>query len=273
MHVSILLGEVAILLDLRIRISKYPGTPEDRLLLSHTLDLLEQGSRKDRLTYTDFLTPAEQALISQQLSILHPVFFGGHPESERRICLYLPEYLTLEELSQDGPITAFRATFPLREKLTHRDFLGSLMGCGIERSCIGDLFVREGFCDFFLTKAISPYVRQNLLSAGRVPVSVTEISLEDVVIPEKKSRILQDTVASLRLDSICSAAFRMSRERASAAIRAGKVSVNSLPCEKTDRLLREGDTVSLRGSGKAVLDEIGGNTRKGRISITIRVLL
>ncbi|MBO6054752.1 MAG: RNA-binding protein [Oscillospiraceae bacterium] len=260
-------------MDLRTQISRYPGTPEDRLLLSHTLDLLEQGARKGRMTSTDFLSPAEQALIRQQLSVLHPVFYGGHPDTERRICLYLPDYLSEEDLSSISPITAFRAEFSPRETLSHRDFLGALMGCGIERSCIGDLFVREGFCDFFLTKAISPYVRQNLLSAGRIPVSVSEIPIPEVVVPEKKSRTVQDTVASLRLDSICSTAFRMSREKASTAIRAGKVSVNSLPCEKPDRLIREGDAVSLRGSGKAVLEQVGGNTRKGRISITIQVLL
>ena len=39
------------------------------------------------------------------------------------------------------------------------------------------------------------------------------------------------------------------------------------------RLVKEGDELSLRGSGKAVLEEVSGSTKKGRIAIVIRFYL
>ena len=260
-------------MDLRGQIAKYPGEPEDRLMLSHALDVLERGRLKNRLFATDFLTPREQALIRQQLGILEPVFFGGAEETERKVCLYLPSHVDKQEFAEEGPVIALRAHFSAREKLSHRDFLGALMGSGIRRESVGDLFVGEESCDLFVTRAIAPYVLQNLLSAGRAHLSLEEISLSQVVIPERKTQLRRDTVASLRLDGVCSAAFRLSREKAAQAIAAGKVAVNSLPCEKPDRLVKEGDELSLRGSGKAVLEEVSGSTKKGRIAIVIRFYL
>ena len=53
------------------------------------------------------------------------------------------------------------------DKLTHRDFLGALMGAGIARETVGDICVGKGSCDFFVTAEIAPYILQNFLTAGR----------------------------------------------------------------------------------------------------------
>ena len=50
----------------------------------------------------------------------------------------------------------------------------------------------------------------------------------------------------------------------------GKVQVNWRECTKPDHLLAEGDTVSARGFGKFELTEVGGTTKKGRISIVVK---
>ena len=46
--------------------------------------------------------------------------------------------------------------------------------------------------------------------------------------------------------------------------------VNWRDCEKPDRLVKQGDVVTARGFGKMELAEVGGVTRKGRISILVR---
>ena len=58
------------------------------------------------------------------------------------------------------------------------------------------------------------------------------------------------TAAALRLDSIVSSAFRISRSKAADLIRAGKVEVNWRLCDKADRVCSEGDTFTARGFGK-----------------------
>ncbi len=64
----------------------------------------------------------------------------------------------------------------------------------------------------------------------------------------------------------------MARGKAAALIETGKVSVNDLPCLKGDKLLQEGDKVSARGFGKLILSQVGGRTKKDRISILLQRL-
>ena len=80
---------------------------------------------------------------------------------------------------------------------------------------------------------------------------------------------IRDTVSSLRLDSVISAGFRVSRTAAAGYITAGKASVDGLPCEKPDKAIAQGATIAVRGLGKIQLILVGGQTKKGRTSITI----
>jgi len=81
---------------------------------------------------------------------------------------------------------------------------------------------------------------------------------------------VRDTVSSLRLDAVASTGFRMARGKAAELISSGRVQVNWRECTKPDKPLAAGDTVSARGFGKFVLTEVGGTTRKGRISIVVK---
>ena len=45
--------------------------------------------------------------------------------------------------------------------------------------------------------------------------------------------------------------------------------MNDLVCLKGDRQLKEGDRIAVRGFGKAELAQVGGTTRKGRLSVTL----
>ena len=81
--------------------------------------------------------------------------------------------------------------------------------------------------------------------------------------------MVNDTVASLRLDNVTASAFSLSRAKAAEAIRGGIVFVNSAQCEKPDMQVTEGDKLVLRGKGKAYLRQVGGRTRKDRIAIII----
>ena len=85
-------------MDLRGQIAKYPGEPEDRLMLSHALDVLERGRLKNRLFATDFLTPREQALIRQQLGILEPVFSAEQRRRSGRSASICPPMWTSRSL-------------------------------------------------------------------------------------------------------------------------------------------------------------------------------
>ena len=172
-------------------------------------------------------------------------------------------------MEEDSPTVCLRASFYKDETPTHRDFLGALMGCGITRESVGDILVDTNSCDFFVTEEIAPYILQNFENAGRVSLKMTRISLQEVSLPEQRLTEIKDTVSSVRLDSIISSGFRISRANAAEYILAGKAAIDGLPCEKPDKPVPEGAKIAVRGLGKIRLTQIGHTTKKGRISVII----
>ena len=254
----------------REKIAKLAQSKEDEVLLARVYERITLAAQRNVPASSCFLSKREQMLVQELLRGEDFRFFGGAPLSEREVCCYVPEYLDEAWLlSSDGPIAAVRAGFFEEDRLTHRDFLGSLMGCGIKRETVGDIYVSEGSCDFLVLREILPYVLQNLTQAGRTKLHLEEISLADLQIPQQTVKAVRDTVPSLRLDGIVSSGFSISRGKAADYIAAGKCELNYLPCMKGDKQVAEGDLISVRGLGKLRLEKIGGNTKKGRISIEI----
>ena len=255
----------------RGNIEKIAHTPEDRMLLAKVWDKINAGLRRNIPGNTCFLSPRELEMtryLFGELEGLHS--FGGYEGAERQMLVYLPEYLDENALyEEDGPLVCLRATFYEGDGPNHRDFLGALMGAGIAREVVGDICVGKDSCDFFVTAEIAPYILQNFTSAGRTKISLTRIPLSDVQVPEPEIKEIKDTLASLRLDSVISSGFRIGRTLAAQYICAGKAAINGLPCEKPDKAVAEGDKISLRGMGKILLRTVGGQTKKGRISVVI----
>ena len=241
------------------------------MLLAKLWDKINAGIRKNIPANTCFLSPRELEMARYLFGDepgLHS--FGGYEDAERKMLVYLPEYLEAEILyDEDSPLCCLRATFFEADVLTHRDFLGALMGAGIARETVGDICVGKGCCDFFVTAEVAPYIEQNFLSAGRTRIHISPISLLEAQIPEPEIIEIRDTVASLRLDSIIASGFRIGRSLAAQHIHAGKAAIDGLPCEKPDKLVTEDMKVSVRGLGKIKVHSINGRTKKDRISVII----
>lgn len=173
-------------------------------------------------------------------------------------------------MDSDSPVACLRANFFKEETPTHRDFLGALIGSGITRESVGDILVGDGACDFLVTQTVAPWLLENFRNAGRTALKLTQIPLSMLSVPEQKYEEFSDTVASVRLDCIVSAGFRISRAAATDYILQGKTSVDALICVKPDRTITEGAKLSVRGLGKIQLAHVGGTSKKGRIFITIR---
>lgn len=256
------------------KIDRLSQSPEDKFLLSRVLEKLSSGERKNIPANSNFLTLREQELVRRLVGEDGCVFFGGFPGAERRLACYLPDYLEGDALhEEDGPVACVRATYYEKDKLTHRDFLGSLMGSGVKRETIGDICVGIGQADFFVTREIAPYIVQNLVSAGRTVLHVEQIPLSDAIIPEPETVVRKDTLASLRLDSVMSVGFRISRSIAHQQIVSGCVAIDGMPTDKPDRSVGESAVISCRGLGKIRLTQVKGQTKKGRIAVEIEKFL
>lgn len=257
-------------------LDKIGAVGEDRLGLAKVLDRAEQARARNIPASTDFLSPQQRILA---LDLLRQAGFsetsyaalGGYDGAERQVLLFLPDWLDPSDAESQSPIRCLRAQFRPEEKLTHRDFLGSLMGMGIVRERTGDILVGSGSADLLVLDTVADFLLQSWTSAGRAKLAVSEIDPAHLHIPEVRCQEIRDTVSSLRLDAVASSGFRMARGKAADLIAAGRVQVNWRECTKSDKLLAEGDTVSARGFGKFVLSEVGGVTKKGRTSIVLKV--
>lgn len=245
---------------------------EDKMLLAAAEDKYHQCGSQYMVTSTGFLDLRQRALVEARLRELGKrsddvnwTFFGGYEEAERTIAMFLPDYAILEE---SHPLTVIRAEAPSGgRKLTHRDYLGSLTGLGIRREMIGDILTRDTGADILILEEIRDFLLFNYGKAGRTSLRLESVPLSELQVPEQKTIMQKDTVASLRLDNVIASAFSLSRAKAAEAVRTGLVFVNSMQAEKTDLQVKEGDKLVLRGKGKAFLREVGQRTRKDRIFI------
>lgn len=250
---------------------------DSRLLLARTLDKLESAQRRSIPTHTNFLSPSERADVESLLAACgHPahLFFGGFDGAERTVCYFLPDWQEEEdalglERQGEGILRALRCTYPADSGLTHRDFLGSILGQGITRETIGDLIVCPDHCDILLLQEVEDFLLLHLESAGRTKLKIKPLPLEEVEPPVVTVKTIRDTVSSPRLDAVAAAGFTTSRGKAADLISSGRVQLNHRECTKPDRLVSEGDVISCRGLGKCRVKSLSGQTKKGRIPVEL----
>ena len=259
-------------MDKRSVLDAAAASGEERLLLGHVWDQYDRCRLKNLPTATAFLSPQEQSAARRLLQLLGAgeesyLFFGGYEGAERCRLYFLPDWAWEAE---EGSIRCLRCTWYHGSSLTHRDFLGSLMGMGLTRQSIGDILVGEESADVLVTGGVADHLLTSWDGAGRTHLRLAEVPLAHIHIPQVKTKTIRDTVSSLRLDAVVSTGFRMARGKAAELISSGRVQVNWRECTKPDKLLAAGDTVSARGFGKFELTEVGGLTKKGRTSITVK---
>ena len=232
--------------------------------------------------YSEFLDLRQQSLVQSRIMRTNAVcggFYGGYADAERMIAVFLPDYIgestPLGHFSaepEDSPLTVLRLT---KKKgapaLTHRDYLGSLMALGIRREVTGDILVRENGADVIVLRSMAEFIENNLSQAGRSSLTVKQVPVGEMIVPDPDIKERNVSVASLRLDTVISAAFGISRGKSMEAVKSGIVFVNGLEIMKPDSILDEGDTIVLRHKGRVIIRSVGGRTGKGRIHITLRI--
>ncbi len=219
---------------------------------------------------TFFLDMRQQTLVDNLCRQLRVKYFfdGGYDDAERCVCIFISDYSETDE-----PFSFIRVKASSSKALTHRDYLGALMGLGVKRHCIGDILVNNSGADIIVLREIADFLLTSFDKAGSADLTVTLISRKELYVPEQLTEIKKDTVSTLRLDSVTASAFSLSRSAACDFISAGRVYVNGRQTVKNDFRIAKGDKIVIRGKGKAVLKEIGGQSKKDRTFITIEKYL
>lgn len=242
----------------------------DEVLRARILDTVRLSQKRGIPCFLGFLDLREQAETCRILSGMTAVLwclYGGYGEAERRILAILPDYI--EEDMVCYPMTCVAFRYREERALSHRDFLGTLLSQGIRRDKIGDILCGKGLSVVFLREEIASFVCEQIDRIGGEGVKILPDYQGDLPV-NREYETIRETIASPRLDVIVKTLTRLSREKAAEMIRSGAVSVDHRPNDSVSTMLSAPCTVSVRGYGRFIIDQIGPETKKGRLALLVR---
>lgn len=244
----------------------------DELLKKRFRELARKSYQNNHYTFTGFLSMADMACfyeIEKELSFASYQVWGGSEVCERVMVRFGNE----QELGyvEEFPIACIMVR-PLAAKfadtLTHRDFLGSVISLGIERSTLGDILVVDNKGYIFCMESMADYIMENLTRVRHTSVLCRRAQKTPEAIVQDRQEV-KIQVSSERIDGVLARAFGLSRSEVSSLFGQKKVFVDGRICENGSRTLKGGEKVSARGYGK--FEYIGQQnlSKKGKINAVI----
>ncbi|MBO5203460.1 MAG: hypothetical protein J6B72_02480 [Clostridia bacterium] len=258
---------------------------EEFVRLYARLDDLCAEAERGGVGISDFLSPKEAHYAGEYLahSGVPHFLWGGYEGAERQRIYVLPEYMesvsdasALAEYGFDGDTVCVRISTDGYRRLSHRDYLGSMLGLGVERSALGDILVcgESGeSATVFCKRAMSVFFCAELKKVASEKARVEEIAADEAQIPEKRFQPISDTVASARIDCVVAALCSLSREKARTAVESGLVELDFECEERPDRTVSAPCLVSVRGYGRYRVLSVNDKTKKGRYRLTAEKFL
>lgn len=244
-------------------------TAADREWLKRCEDFEQSVLRYKSVRFSRFVSPHDLAVFRthfQPSPFIHVFAYGGARECERVQIGFFPDFMEPERYA--FPISPILLSGVLG--LTHRDILGAVLGLGLKREMTGDIFVDGDRAVIMCDSQVCDFLLYNLKTVGRKKVDVT-LCPEDVTLSlEHAYKLFRSVVASNRLDAVLGAAANLSRSEAAACIANGDVNVNFCETRDASKRLRTGDVISVRHHGRFVLEEIYGETKKGRLAVELK---
>ncbi|MDR0999289.1 MAG: hypothetical protein LBL96_00555 [Clostridiales bacterium] len=231
-------------------------TPEEKLALAKVLDRLFLCQSSDNCAYSDFvdILHANKFIkwIQEECGALG-IAYGGADGCERVMIGFCPE-----GVAPEFPISRVLIKYNDKfGKLSHRDFLGSLLGLGIDRRMIGDIIVDDTVVTF-VSNSIADYICANLKKVKRSPVRATvssEPESRDSWLRPDNGSFTRVSVTQARLDSVIKAAFNLPRQKVQNLIK-HHVSVDYAPAASSSQAVKINQTITARGYGRIIVREI-----------------
>lgn len=250
----------------------------DDFLNKRLEDMFLSVDRKVSLRYTSFLDESEVAQVMQYIRSVNKLysqveykFWGGFESAKRKVlCVY---NIYVEPVLEEFPIKIIQFEYNSKfSKLSHRDFLGSIMALQVKRNSIGDIIIGNGKTQVVVSSNVADVILSEITRIGSMGVTtsiVDNVSLD----VQQNFKDISGTVPSLRLDCIISLALNVSRSKASQIIKSKMVTVNYFEQSSQDFLLNPTDVFSVKGFGKYILDCVSEPTKKNRFHVVIKKYL
>lgn len=247
---------------------------EEELLKKRLLELADKAYTQNVYTHTHFLSEYEQSIyqdMKKELAYASAKLVGGHEHFTRAVVMFGSE--DMFGYQGEIPVACARIS-PVFDKfaetLTHRDYLGALMNLGIERHLIGDILVDDTCAYIFCLPHIMDLLKEQLFQVKHTRVSVESVQFQETGYVQKYKK-KEGFVASMRIDVLISQAFSLSRTVSERLLKSQKVFHNGRLCISAGQKIKQGDTISVRGYGKFLVEDLGKTSKKGRQFITLAI--
>jgi len=235
------------------------------------LDQVYLCVENDTPKFTEFIDPLRLQYAQVNLTGLDKFGIimnvdGGYPDAERRMLGFAPRDVGLA----DFPITKVLVEYAAKHASpAHSDFLGAILGLGLDRSVIGDIVLLPTSAVIMADARIEDYLLGGLHKVGRATVSASRLP-DDAHFYGLDNRVVDRVIcASLRLDNLLAAAFKLSRGDAAALVKSGKAFVNWQETNSPAKTVKQGDMLTLRKHGRVQIAEVVGKSRKDHFLIDI----
>ncbi|MCK9910661.1 YlmH/Sll1252 family protein, partial [Microbacteriaceae bacterium K1510] len=225
---------------------------EELPFVERALELLTLVGRKQTMRLTDFLDPRQLEIfqsLTSQVSGVTVTASGGYPEAERVRAVLSPDYHVAEPEDYQLALVEIKADQRFL-KLEHRDVMGALLHIGLKREKFGDILIGDSGSQVVIAAEVVDFVRSQVTQIHRVPVELSELTWEELRLPEQKLAEKQITVASPRADAVVGEVCNLSRAKALLPIRAGKLKINWKVVDDPSCPVETGDMLSLAGFGR-----------------------
>ena len=245
---------------------------QQHIVMKKIIDKAESVLKHHDTRYTDFLDPYQRELAYSILNRLDISYYseGGLEDAERKSIVIFPEYMPRESI--ENPIRAIKIKGNFKfNSVSHRDYLGAILGLGIKREKVGDISINEDSAYVVLQVEMINFFMFNLKNIGKESVEVSEVQLSEIEKPVEEFEDKSLTLSSLRLDSVISSVLNLSRSKSTILINQGNVKVNWRPIENISHEIKVGDVLSIRKFGRMKIIEGLGKSKKDKEKIKVRM--
>ena len=206
--------------------------------------------------YSFFLNPKELKDVTNHLRKNTYSIYKPYNYSEKNIIYKeMPKIILLEVIAKD--------------KIRHQDILGTLYSLQIEDNLFGDIIITNNHYYFYTFKYMHSFFEMELHKIKNTSIELVE---RDIHLLDNYQPLFEEIkiiTSSLRIDLVIAKVIHTNRDTIKELIKDKKIFYNYELLKDNAKLLKEGDTFSIRKYGKYKFDKIISNTKKDNLIINI----
>lgn len=246
------------------------------IFIKKYLDIFKRVEMRGNRYLSDFLDPGQVYLLEEMVKYNKKLSIRYCEEFEylERKRVIISESIELLDSIHYKVSVIKIVSSKFSRKLTHRDYLGSILGVGIIRDKIGDILVtKDNNAYIYLDTSILDYIKCELKKVGRENVVIENVeSIKNEIINViDNTNVERIIVNSERIDIIIAKVFNISRKKVNNLIKLKKVKLNFRIELSNHKMCKDNDLISVRGYRRIKILKRIGVTKKNNVIFEVQV--